>query len=212
MTSDKGRVLVVDDDQGIRDLICRQLESGGFSCEQASDGQAALERLTNKDFDVALIDIQMPIMDGIELLRIIEERGINTIPVVISVYGEIPNIVEAMKERGVPRLVSLTGAGVRVPEDRPKLVDRAFGFLLGRLQPDVLEDAGRHAEVIRGSGLDWVIVRAPRLTGEAARGRYRVGYVGKNSGTRISRADVADFMLEQITGDDYLHRMPMVSY
>ncbi len=122
------------------------------------------------------------------------------------------NIVEAMKERGVPRLVSLTGAGVRVPEDRPKLVDRAFGFLLGRLQPDVLEDAERHAEVIRGSGLDWVIVRAPRLTGEAARGRYRVGYVGKNSGTRISRADVADFMLEQITGDDYLHRMPMVSY
>lgn len=122
------------------------------------------------------------------------------------------NIVEAMEKQGVRRLVSLTGAGVRDPKDEPKLVDKIFAFLLGWLQRDVLEDAERHARVTKDSGLDWVIVRGPRLTEGVGRGRYRVGYVGKDSGTSISRADVAGFMLEQATDDTHLHRMPMVSY
>lgn len=122
------------------------------------------------------------------------------------------NIVAAMQEHGVRRLVSLTGAGVADPKDEPKLIDKAFGFLLRRLQPDVLEDGGRHAEVVQASGLDWVIVRGPRLTEGEKKGEYRVGYVGKNSGVQISRADVADFMLRQTEDDTYLHQAPMVSY
>jgi len=122
------------------------------------------------------------------------------------------NIVAAMKEHGVRRLVSLTGAGVRDPGDRPKLVDKAFGFALKTLQRDVLEDGERHAEVIKGSGLDWVIVRGPRLTEGPKKGTYRVGLVGKNSGTQVSRADLAEFMLRQVTGDEHLGQMPVVSY
>ena len=76
----------------------------------------------------------------------------------------------------------------------------------------MLEDAERHAEVLKASGLDWVIVRAPRLTDGPATGEYRVGPVGQNSGTKISRADVAGFMLRVLTNDEYLGRMPMVSY
>jgi putative NADH-flavin reductase len=122
------------------------------------------------------------------------------------------NIVAAMKRHGVRRLVSLTGAGVRDPRDEPKLVDRAITFLLRRLQPDVLEDGVRHAEVIKASGLEWVIVRGPRLTEGPKKGEYRVGMVGKNSGIRISRADLADFMLKRTTDDAHLRRMPVVSY
>ena len=121
------------------------------------------------------------------------------------------NIVAAMKEHGVWRLVSLTGAGVRDPRDEPKLADKAITFLLKRLQPDVLKDAEGHAEVIRKSGLEWVLVRGPRLTDGPRTGEYRVGHVGKNSGTRASRADVAEFMLRQLEGDEYLGRMPMIS-
>ncbi len=44
------------------------------------------------------------------------------------------------------------------------------------------------------------------------KGEYRVGYVGKDSGTKLSRADVADFMLKQIADDTYLHQAPVVSY
>jgi putative NADH-flavin reductase len=122
------------------------------------------------------------------------------------------NIVSAMEKHGLRRLVSLTGAGVRDPRDEPKLVDKAITFLLERLQPQVLADGVGHAEVIKASDLDWVIVRGPRLTEGPKRGEYRVGMIGKNSGTRISRADLADFMLHQVTDDTHLRRMPVVSY
>ena len=122
------------------------------------------------------------------------------------------HIVAAMKKHGVRRVVSLTGAGVPDPADRPKPVDRVFTGLLKILQRDVLEDARRHAEILNESGLDAVIVRAPRLTDGPATGRYRVGAVGKDSGTKISRADVAGFMLRELTDDEYLGQMPMISY
>ncbi len=124
----------------------------------------------------------------------------------------VENIVAAMERHGVRRLVSLTGAGVRDPRDEPKLVDRAITFLLKRLQPNVLEDGVRHAEVIKASDLEWVIVRGPRLTEGPKRGGYQVGMVGKNSGTQISRADLAGFMLDQLTTDANLRQMPVVSY
>jgi putative NADH-flavin reductase len=122
------------------------------------------------------------------------------------------NIVAAMSKHGVRRLVSLTGAGVRDPRDEPKLVDRAIGWLLKLLQRDLLEDSMEQAQVIRESGLGWVIVRAPVLNEGEKRREYRVGYVGKESGTRLSRADVADFMLEQTTDDTFLHQAPVISY
>ena len=122
------------------------------------------------------------------------------------------NIVAAMKKGGVRRLVSLTGAGVGDPKDEPKLFDKVITTLLGLLQKDVLEDGENHARAIEKSGLDWVIVRGPMLTEGEKKGEYRVGYVGKNSGTKISRADVADFMLRQLDDDTYLGQKPMVSY
>ena len=122
------------------------------------------------------------------------------------------NIVSAMERHGVRRLVSLTGAGVRDPRDRPKLVDRAIVFLLKRLQLALLEDGVRHADAIKESNLEWVIVRGPRLTEGPRKGEYRLGMIGKNSGTQISRADLADFMLRQTTDDAYLRQMPVVSY
>ncbi len=124
----------------------------------------------------------------------------------------IVNIVVAMERHGVRRLVSLTGAGVRAEGDEPKFVDKVFGFLLGTLQREVLQDAVGHVAVIQESGMDWVVVRGPRLTEGERKGEYRVGLIGKNSGTSISRADLADFMLDQITGDAHLRQMPVVSY
>lgn len=121
------------------------------------------------------------------------------------------NILAAMRKHGVRRIVSLTGAGVPDPNDAPKLWNKAFSFLLKRLQPEVLEDAEKHAELIRGSDLDWVIVRGPRLTDAPGKGTVRVGYVGKGTGPSVPRADVARFMLEQLTSDAHLRDAPMVS-
>ena len=122
------------------------------------------------------------------------------------------HIVAAMKGHGVRRILSLTGAGVRDAQDEPKVVDRVFSGFLKLLQRDVLKDAERHAEIIKESGLDWTIVRAPRLTDGPATGEYRVGAVGRNSGTKISRADVAGFMLRALADGSYVGEAPMVSY
>jgi putative NADH-flavin reductase len=123
----------------------------------------------------------------------------------------IQHIIAAMRQQGVRRLVSLTGAGIRAPQDRPKLVDHLIGFLLKTLARDVAADAAAHVEAIRQSGLDWVVVRGPRFTDGPHTGHYRVGWVGVNTGTMVTRAHLADFMLKQVTDNTYLHQMPMVS-
>lgn len=121
------------------------------------------------------------------------------------------HIVAAMKTHGVTRVISLTGAGVRDPNDAPKLIDRVFGLLLATVARSVIRDADAHAEVLRQSGLEWTLVRGPRLTEGPRTGSYKVGYVGKDSGTQASRADVADFMLSQLDDDTWIRKAPMVS-
>jgi putative NADH-flavin reductase len=122
------------------------------------------------------------------------------------------HITRAMLAAGVQRYVLLTGAGVSDPLDQPKFVDNLFGFLLRLTAADVLNDSEASVRLVQATPLDWIVVRGPRLTDGPLTGRYRVGYVGKESGTQISRADLAVFMLAQATGpSEWIRKMPMVS-
>lgn len=78
--------------------------------------------------------------------------------------------------------------------------------------PKILKDAEGHAELLRQSDLDWTIIRGPRLSNEAAKGQYRVGWVGVNASTKIGRADLADFILKETFEEQYVREMPFVSY
>jgi putative NADH-flavin reductase len=121
------------------------------------------------------------------------------------------NIIAAMEKYGIKRLVSLTGAGVDAPQDKPKLANHMIKFALKTLSGQVLKDGENHARAIQNSQLDWVIVRGPMLNEGPYTGKYRVGWVGVNTGARISRADLADFMLKQVTDNTYLRQLPMIS-
>lgn len=122
------------------------------------------------------------------------------------------NIVTAMEKHRVDRLVSTTGAGVRQPEDEPKFVDLFIGFLLHLLAKDVVFDSAQNVKTIQASNVSWTIVRFPRLMdGEHTR-KYQVGFVSKNSGTQISRADAADFILKELTERKWVRKLPLVSY
>lgn len=121
------------------------------------------------------------------------------------------NIIVAMQKYGVKRIISLTGAGVAAPQDQPKFVNHLIKFALKTLSSHVLKDAENHAAALEASTLDWTIVRGPMLTEGPFTGKYRVGWVGINTGTRISRADVADFMLKQVKDTTYVHQLPMIS-
>ena len=145
------------------------------------------------------------------------------VDVVLSVLGHsknspkdlqtvaIKNIIAAMEKYGIARLVSLTGAGVDAPQDKPKFINHVIKFALKTMQGAVLADAEQHMQVLQMSNLDWVVVRGPMLTEGPYTGNYRVGWVGVNTGPRISRADIADFMLKQVTDNSFIHKAPMVS-
>lgn len=122
------------------------------------------------------------------------------------------NILAGMKKHGVRRLISTTGAGVRDPQDQPKFSDHLMKALLSLLAGKVLQDSSANVAVLRASDVDWTIVRYPRLMDGAHTGKYRVGYVGKDSGSQISRADGADFVLKELAEGKYIHHMPIVSY
>ena len=67
------RVLVVDDEPHIRDVLRGYLTADGFAVDEAADGEAALERLRKVGADLVLLDIMMPGIDGLEVLRLIRE-------------------------------------------------------------------------------------------------------------------------------------------
>ncbi len=144
--------------------------------------------------------------------------------VVVSLFGHVKgspewlqttgtkNIVAAMKAASVRRIISLSGGGLPFPEkDQPKLVDKAIRFLMKVAVPKVLNDAIEHHRVLAESGLDWTIVRGPRLVNAAPKGAYRVGWVGVNTSTVITRGDLADFLLTQVESEEFLAQMPFVS-
>lgn len=122
------------------------------------------------------------------------------------------NIVAAMQRHGIRRIVTLSGGGLRAEGfDQPKAPDRIIRFLLKTLSGRVLADAEQHLEVLRESELDWTVVRGPRLTEKPGRGAYRVGWVGVDASTQISRDDLADFILTQVDDPTFVRQLPFVS-
>ena len=120
------------------------------------------------------------------------------------------NLIGAMDKHGVRRLVCITGVGVGDSKGH-------VGFLYDRIiRPfvvkNIYEDKERQEEEIKQSDLDWVIVRPAQLTDEPAKGEYGVYLKGSYTVKTISRADVADFMLAQLTDDTYVHKTPVISY
>lgn len=122
------------------------------------------------------------------------------------------NIVAAMNKAGVRRLISTSGAGVRDEHDQPQWMDHIMKGLLTLLAGEVLKDSAANVETIRASDLDWTIVRYPRLLDGPRTGKYRVGYLGKDSGIQLARADGADFVLKELADGKYIRQMPVVSY
>ncbi len=80
-----GRVLVVDDDPNNRDLLSRRLKRIGYEAEVARDGQDALDQIVDGMFDVVLLDVMMPGLDGFDVLRRIREtRPATDLPVIMA--------------------------------------------------------------------------------------------------------------------------------
>ncbi len=93
------RLLVVDDSATNRNMLVRRLQRQGYAAEEARSGAEALDRVAAENFDLVLLDLMMPVMDGFEVLaRMKQDRRMRTVPVVmISALDEIDSVVRAIE-------------------------------------------------------------------------------------------------------------------
>ncbi len=85
-----GKILIVEDDKDISKLVKYSLEKAGFSCEVVFSGEAALDLLIKHPFDLVVLDIMMPGMDGLEVCRVVrQDDKLRTIPIImLTAKGE----------------------------------------------------------------------------------------------------------------------------
>lgn len=91
-------VLVIDDEYGVRTGIREILAMEGYDVEVAETGRHALERLEARPFDIALIDYQLPDIDGLTLLQAIRERKLGTLTCMITAYANIDTAIAATRQ------------------------------------------------------------------------------------------------------------------
>ena len=91
------QVLVVDDERDIRDGSERILTRKGYKVTTATNGEEALKCVEKTEFAIVLLDLKMPGMDGLEVLRLIRESHPETLVIVITGYATIETAIEAMK-------------------------------------------------------------------------------------------------------------------
>ena len=181
----RASVLVVDDETAIRDSLRMILEYEGYRVEEARSGSEALARVADRTPDAVLLDIKMPEMDGLELLRAFRERGYDMPVLMISGHADVSTAVEATRlgaydffEKPLQRdrvLVSLRNA---VESSRLRAENRSLGSepetLIGgatamrRLRETIDKAAPTHATVLitgeSGTGKELVARAIHRLS------------------------------------------------
>ncbi len=91
------RILIVDDEESQREPLAGFLKKQGFDVATAASGQEAVIICQERHFEIALIDLKMPEMDGIELLGKLKERSPEMQVIMMTAYGSVESAVEAMK-------------------------------------------------------------------------------------------------------------------
>ena len=117
MEKAKGIILIVDDEESIRDLLSTKLKADGYDCEVAADGNEALWKAFMKDFDIVLLDIKMPGLSGMEVLSRIVIDHPDTSVVIVTAVLDTNIAVEAMRQGAydyVTKPFNLDDLGVRI--------------------------------------------------------------------------------------------------
>ena len=122
------------------------------------------------------------------------------------------HIVQAMEKAGVRRFICQTTLGVGDSQGNLNFFWKRIMF--GMILREAFKDHVNQENYIKQSRLDWTIVRPAAFTDGKRTGVYRHGFTARDKALtlKISRADVADFMLKQLADDTYLHKTPGLSY
>jgi two-component system response regulator AtoC len=135
------KILVVDDEKHIRDSIKRYMELEGIEVLCAENGLSGKRYLQEEAFSACIVDLKMPGMDGLELLRWIRDEGLRIPVIMISAYGEINDAVEAMKSGAQDYIVKPFDPEELMIRLKKAMEDQAFRNKL---------DSGKRLESLNG--------------------------------------------------------------
>lgn len=135
-----GRILVVDDEDTLRMMLRTRLVSSGFEVETATDGDEALERMKDGKFDVVLLDINMPRMDGIMTLEHIIEDHPDSDVIMLTGFADFTTAIDCLKKGAKDYLVK--------PIDATELITRLRSLIRARSSEQALENMKKETATI----------------------------------------------------------------
>jgi two-component system response regulator PilR (NtrC family) len=97
MANKKNLILVVDDEESLRTVLSSELINEGYEVRTAADGDDAIVEMRNADFDLVLLDIKMPRMNGFEVLKHIKENHARAKVVMLTGFADLKNAIESKK-------------------------------------------------------------------------------------------------------------------
>jgi len=152
-TKTKGRILIVDDELVVRDSLSKWFSSEGYTAQPVASAREALETIQQKEFEIALIDIKMPGMDGIELQARLKEADPELTVVIMTGYASVETAVQALKRGAYDYITKPVD-----PDELSHLVSNALEHK--RARNEVVHLRETLQDILPGTGL---IGSSPRM-------------------------------------------------
>jgi excisionase family DNA binding protein len=118
------RILVVDDDPTVLELLAKSLQLSDYDVDLCADGPSGLERLSSADYDLLIVDLKMPGMDGLSVIREARRRNLELPVIIVTGFSTEANAIEAInlgvsgyltKPFRIPRLLNVTARALGEP-------------------------------------------------------------------------------------------------
>jgi DNA-binding response OmpR family regulator len=216
------RVLIIEDEAKVASFISKGLEEEAYEVEVVYNGRDGLDRLTADRYDIVLLDLMIPEISGLEVLKTIRERGVNTPVLIITAKSSKEDVVR----------------GLDTGSDDYLTKPFSFDELLARIRALLRRDAARNTPVIRYKGLmlnpfdrtlavgaqvveltekEFMILELLVRTNERSLSRREIAdYVWQNATDSTNIVDVyINFLrkkIESITPRKYIHTIRGVGY
>jgi DNA-binding response OmpR family regulator len=90
-------LLIIDDDEALSKLLASELSAAGYGVDTASDGEAGIRKVGEKNYDIVLLDIHLPKMDGFQVLGYIKDNLPRTKVIVLTAHTDVKNAIQSVK-------------------------------------------------------------------------------------------------------------------